>query len=67
MAKSRGHKLEFNIRPVIESMGLAEAIRQIGTDELLEQLDVDDILAHLPRAKREELKRRLLEQDAKRP
>jgi hypothetical protein len=59
MAKSRREKLEFDIRPAVELLGLPEVIRQIGLDELLKQAKARDIVAHLPRAKREELKRLL--------
>lgn len=54
MAKSRKRKLEFDIRPAVQSLGLAEVIRQIGPDEVLRE-----IVAHLPRAKRKELLRLL--------
>jgi hypothetical protein len=63
MAKSRRRKLEFDVRPWVESLGLEELVRQIGQDELLDELLKNakprDIIANLPRAKREELKRLL--------
>lgn len=64
MAKSRRRKVEMDTRPAVETIGMAETIRQIGED-MLNEMKVEDILAKLPRAKREELKRRLQEQESR--
>ncbi len=61
MAKTRRRKLEFDVRPWVESLGPAEVIRQIGPETVIEQLGPDemlkrmkarDIVAHLPKATR---------------
>jgi hypothetical protein len=74
MARRGRRALTFDLRPAIETLGLAEVIRQIGeaevirqigAKELLEELDVEAIVANLPAAKRRELKQRLAEAEAK--
>src|SRR5439155_26792221 len=74
MARASRRKLEFDIRPVVEYMGLEEVIRQIGREavieqigkkKVLEQFEVDDILTSLPPAKRQQLMRRLQEESGR--
>jgi hypothetical protein len=59
MGKSAHRELDFDIRPVVKSMGLDKVIRQIGEEELLHKLlgqsDVDKILANMTPAKRQQL------------
>ena len=65
MARRKGQDVPFDVRAVVDTVGLAEAIRQIGKKEVVEELDVDDILAGLSRAKRRELERRLKAESAR--
>ncbi len=68
MAKSSRRSMDFDIRPVVEYMGVKKAIDQIGEETLIrslskkkmvEQLDVDDIVANLSPSKRQKLTERL--------
>jgi hypothetical protein len=68
MARATGKKPLFDIRPAIESLGLATVIEQVGIDRVIEELGdreivkrigVDRLLASLSAAERRELKRRL--------
>ena len=54
MAKRKRGALEFDMRPIVETMGLGKVIEKLGKDELLEEL-----LARLSPAKRRKLQRRL--------
>ena len=68
MTRKRTQGFDWDIRPVVESMGLDEVIRQIGKDEVIRQigakqiltrLGTEEFLADLPASKRRELKRLL--------
>jgi hypothetical protein len=50
MAKSKRGGLEFNLRPIVETMGMSKVIEQLGREKVLNEL-----AATLPRAKRREL------------
>jgi hypothetical protein len=67
MAKSRRRKLEFDVRPWVETLGLPELIRQIGPDTVLEGMAAAEIVANLPKRKREELRRLLTAQEKDKP
>jgi hypothetical protein len=68
MAKTRRGGPEFDLRPIVETMGWAKVIEKLGTKQLIDQLDkkqmieamgIDAILANLTAAQRRELLRRL--------
>jgi hypothetical protein len=59
MAKRKRAGLEFNLRPIIESMGMRKIIEQLGEKQLVEEMGIDRILANLTPAQRRELERRV--------
>jgi hypothetical protein len=68
MARIAGKRLNFDIRPAIESLGLDRVIERVGLDRVIEQvgakelikrIGLDRLLASLSPAERRELKRRL--------
>jgi len=68
MARATRRRLNFDIRPAIESLGLDRVIEQVGLDRVIEQVGEKEVvkriglerwLAHLSPAERRELKRRL--------
>ncbi len=68
MARAMGKRLDFDIRPAVESLGLDRVIEQVGIDrvieqvgekELIQRIGLDRFLANLSPAQRRELKRRL--------
>jgi hypothetical protein len=59
MAKRKRGGLEFNLRPIIETMGMRKVIEQLGEKELVEAMGIDRILANLTPAQRRELERRV--------
>jgi hypothetical protein len=68
MAQRGRRTPDIDISPLVETLGLAEVIRQIGEANVLrelgtmEQLDARTILDNLPVAKRRQLKRLLAEE-----
>jgi hypothetical protein len=73
MARRHQRSFPFNLRLAVESIGIAEFIRQVGEDEVLNEipakrmvkkLGVETFLANLSPARRRELKRRLAEEEA---
>lgn len=44
MARSKGKQLLFDIRPAIESLGLARVIEQVGLDRVIEQVGLDRVI-----------------------
>jgi hypothetical protein len=54
MARNKRGGLEFDLRPIVETMGMGKVIEKLGEDEVLEEL-----LARLSPAKRRKLQRRL--------
>jgi hypothetical protein len=59
MAKSKRREIYFDLRPIVEEMGVAKIINQLGKKDVVDQLEVDDILENLTPAKRRELLRRM--------
>ncbi len=59
MAKRKRGGLEFNLRPIIESMGMRKIIEQLGEKQLVEEIGIDRFLANLTPAQRRELERRV--------
>ena len=68
MTRTARKKLEIDLRPAIEYLGLDHVIEQVGIDRVIEQIGkkevvkrigLDDFLANLSPAERRELKRRL--------
>jgi hypothetical protein len=68
MARTAGKKVDIDLRPAIEYLGLGRVIEQVGVDRVIEQVGIDRmvervgidrLLAGLSPAQRRELKRRL--------
>jgi hypothetical protein len=68
MARTAGKKLNLDLLPAIEYLGLDRVIEQVGLDRVIEQVGEKEVvkriglerwLAHLSPAERRELKRRL--------
>src|SRR5262245_15743524 len=68
MARTMGKRLNFDIRPAVESLGLDRVIEQVGIDRVIQQVGEKEVvrriglecwLANLSPAERRELKRRL--------
>src|SRR5439155_24175890 len=47
MARSKREKFEMNIRPVVETIGLDEAIAQIGEKQIIEQIGEKQIIKQI--------------------
>ncbi len=47
MARTMGKRLEFDIRPAIESLGLDRVIEPVGLDRLVEQAGIDRIIEEI--------------------
>jgi hypothetical protein len=66
MAQRSRRTFAIDLRPLIETLGLEEVIRQIGEEKLLREvlgkLNVQTILDNLPAAKRRQLKQLLAEE-----
>ncbi len=67
MARTKRQELYFDLRPIVEEMGLDKVIEQLGKKKLLEGMAIDDILANLSPTKRRELQRRLSAEAASKP
>jgi hypothetical protein len=44
MARATGHRLKFDIRPAIESLGWEVVLQQVGIDRVVEQVGIDRVL-----------------------
>jgi hypothetical protein len=47
MARTAGKKLELDLRPAIEYLGLARVIDQVGLDRVIEQVGIDRVIAQI--------------------
>jgi hypothetical protein len=55
MARAAGKKLNLDLRPAIEHLGLERVIEQVGLERVIEQVGIDRVLAQL--GEREVVKR----------
>jgi hypothetical protein len=71
MAQKKGKNLTWDIRSIVETLGVAEVLRQVGKDEIirhitpkafLQERGISRFLAELTKAQRRELQRRLNEE-----
>ena len=44
MTRATGKRLEFDIRPAIESLGWEEVLKQVGVDRVIEQIGLNRVI-----------------------
>jgi hypothetical protein len=44
MARTAGKRLDFDIRPAIDSLGLDRVLEQVGIDRVVEQVGIDRVV-----------------------